>query len=37
MSRLCEDKLIDSNKNGVKKWLSLDGIPLTRKSAAILS
>ncbi|CAG2176308.1 unnamed protein product, partial [Oppiella nova] len=37
MSRLCEDKLIDSNRNGFKKWSSLDSIPLTRQSAAILS
>ena len=37
ISRLCEDKLLDLNKNGFKKWSSLDSLPHTRKSAAILS
>uniref|UniRef100_T1J5J6 Cyclin-like domain-containing protein n=1 Tax=Strigamia maritima TaxID=126957 RepID=T1J5J6_STRMM len=37
MSRICEDKMSDLHKNGLKKWSSMDNMTLSRRSLAILS
>lgn len=37
MSRVCEDKMADLHKNGLKKWSSVDNMTMSRRSLAVLS
>lgn len=37
MSRVCEDKLAELHRNGLKKWSSVDNVTLSRRSIAVLS
>lgn len=37
MSRICEDKMSELHRNGLKKWSSVDNMTTSRRSLAILS
>jgi len=37
MSRMCEDRLVDQHRNGIRKWTSLESVTTSRRSLAILS